>query len=99
MLSALTRFAHNKEICLSCCGVIWSLMSGLTNPAAVPLKEALEAMALVLHGNMDHGEVAEAACCAFWALALHGEPPFTAKPPTLAICREDLGGAFLYGRV
>ncbi|XP_062816313.1 serine/threonine kinase-like domain-containing protein STKLD1 isoform X5 [Anolis carolinensis] len=90
MLSALSRFAHNKEICLSCCGVIWSLMSGLTNPAAVPLKEALEAMALVLHGNMDHGEVAEAACCAFWALALHGVAEEEAHDPYAVLLMEAL---------
>nr|XP_060613730.1 serine/threonine kinase-like domain-containing protein STKLD1 [Anolis sagrei ordinatus] len=90
MLSALHRFAHNKEVCLSCCGVIWSLMASLTNPAAVPLKEALEAVALVLHGNMEHGEVAEAACCAFWALALHGIAEEEAHDPYALLLMEAL---------
>nr|XP_034958110.1 serine/threonine kinase-like domain-containing protein STKLD1 [Zootoca vivipara] len=72
ILTILGNFAQNKEICLACCGVIWSLVVHDTNVAESPLKYAIEVVSIILHMHLQDVEVAEAACCAFWALALHG---------------------------
>ncbi|XP_042333849.1 serine/threonine kinase-like domain-containing protein STKLD1 isoform X2 [Sceloporus undulatus] len=72
MLAILSKFAHNKEICLACCGVIWSLLANLTDVTEIPLKDAIKVVTLVLDAHLEHAEVAESACCAFWALSLHG---------------------------
>ncbi|XP_053230054.1 serine/threonine kinase-like domain-containing protein STKLD1 isoform X4 [Podarcis raffonei] len=72
ILTILGNFAQNKEICLACCGVIWSLVVHATNVAESPLKYAIEVVSIILHMHLEDVEVAEAACCAFWALSLHG---------------------------
>ncbi|XP_032993322.1 serine/threonine kinase-like domain-containing protein STKLD1 [Lacerta agilis] len=72
ILTILDNYAQNKEICLACCGVIWSLVIHATNVAESPLKYAIEIVSIVLHMHLEDVEVAEAACCAFWALSLHG---------------------------
>ncbi|XP_028570496.1 serine/threonine kinase-like domain-containing protein STKLD1 isoform X5 [Podarcis muralis] len=72
ILTILGNFAQNKEICLACCGVIWSLVVHATNVAENPLKYAIEVVSIILHMHLEDVEVAEAACCAFWALSLHG---------------------------
>lgn len=36
LLSILRKFLHNEKICLSCCGVLWSLaVSGKQNTASI----------------------------------------------------------------
>ncbi|CAI5794111.1 threonine kinase-like domain-containing STKLD1 [Podarcis lilfordi] len=72
ILTILGNFAQDKEICLACCGVIWSLVVHATNVAESPLKYAIEVVSIILHMHLEDVEVAEAACCAFWALSLHG---------------------------
>ncbi|XP_061460476.1 serine/threonine kinase-like domain-containing protein STKLD1 [Rhineura floridana] len=72
ILTILGNFAQNKEICFACCGVIWSLVVHVTDVAESPLKYAIEVVSIILHMHLEHAEVAEVACCAFWALSLHG---------------------------
>ncbi|XP_078238929.1 serine/threonine kinase-like domain-containing protein STKLD1 isoform X2 [Pogona vitticeps] len=72
MLTILSNFAHNKNISLACCGVIWSLVANGTDVAEYPLKYAIEVVSIILHTHLDDGETAESACSAFWALSLHG---------------------------
>ncbi|XP_048369255.1 serine/threonine kinase-like domain-containing protein STKLD1 [Sphaerodactylus townsendi] len=71
VLTILSNCAHNEDICLACCGVIWSLVANVTDVSEIPLKCAIEIVSAVLHMHLQHGKVAESACCAFWALALH----------------------------
>nr|XP_056716176.1 serine/threonine kinase-like domain-containing protein STKLD1 [Euleptes europaea] len=71
VLTVLSNCAHNKDISLACCGVIWSLVVNVTDMSEIPLKCAIEIVSAVLHMHLQHGDVAESACCAFWALALH----------------------------
>ncbi|XP_060107077.1 serine/threonine kinase-like domain-containing protein STKLD1 [Heteronotia binoei] len=72
VLTALSNCAQNKNISLACCGVIWSLVTNVTDVSEIPLKCAIEMVSTVLYVHLQHGDVAESACCAFWALALHG---------------------------
>ncbi|XP_063001057.1 serine/threonine kinase-like domain-containing protein STKLD1 [Elgaria multicarinata webbii] len=72
ILTILGNFAENKEICVACCGLIWTLVVNVTDVAENPLKYAIELVSIILHMHLGHAEVAESACCAFWALSLHG---------------------------
>uniref|UniRef100_A0A8C6VHX4 non-specific serine/threonine protein kinase n=1 Tax=Naja naja TaxID=35670 RepID=A0A8C6VHX4_NAJNA len=72
ILTTLSSFAHNREICLACCGLIWTLAVNVADVAQSPLKYATELVTIILHVHLYHVEVAEAACSAFWALSLHG---------------------------
>ncbi|XP_054853253.1 serine/threonine kinase-like domain-containing protein STKLD1 [Eublepharis macularius] len=71
VLTVLSNCAHNKDISLACCGVIWSLVVNVTDVSEMPLKYAIEIVSAVLHMHLPHGDVTESACCAFWALSLH----------------------------
>ncbi|XP_015270391.1 PREDICTED: serine/threonine kinase-like domain-containing protein STKLD1 [Gekko japonicus] len=71
VLTVLSNWAHNKDISLACCGVIWSLVASVTDVSEIPLKCAIEIVSTILHMHLQHGDVVESACCAFWALALH----------------------------
>ncbi|XP_060540585.1 serine/threonine kinase-like domain-containing protein STKLD1 [Pantherophis guttatus] len=72
ILTILGTFAHNREICFACCGLIWTLAVNVADVAQSPLKYATELVSVILHMHLDHVEVSEAACSAFWALSLHG---------------------------
>ncbi|XP_032867891.2 serine/threonine kinase-like domain-containing protein STKLD1 isoform X5 [Tyto alba] len=86
LLSILRNFLHNEQICLSCCGVLWSLaVSGQdtayeqavrnekeNNADLVLLKSAVPVTSAVLQEHLQNGTVAEAACSALWALSLQG---------------------------
>ncbi|KAF7241059.1 Serine/threonine kinase-like domain-containing protein STKLD1, partial [Varanus komodoensis] len=72
ILTILGSFAQNREICLVGCGLLWSLTVNMTDVAESPPKYAIELVSILLHMHLDHAEVAESACCAFWALSLHG---------------------------
>ncbi|KAM3825799.1 serine/threonine kinase-like domain-containing protein STKLD1 [Vipera latastei] len=72
VLTTLCRFAHNKELCLACCGLIWTLAVNVADVAESPLKYATELVSVILHLHLPHVEVAEMAVSAFWALSLHG---------------------------
>ncbi|KAL7980922.1 hypothetical protein Chor_002076 [Crotalus horridus] len=72
VLTTLCRFAQNKELCLACCGLIWTLAVNVADVAESPLKYATELVSVILHLHLPHVEVAEMAVSAFWALSLHG---------------------------
>ncbi|XP_063172519.1 serine/threonine kinase-like domain-containing protein STKLD1 [Candoia aspera] len=72
ILTILSNFAHNKEICLACCSIIWTLVVNVADVAEIPLKYATELVSIIFHMHLCHMEVAEAACSAFWALSLYG---------------------------
>ncbi|XP_077162862.1 serine/threonine kinase-like domain-containing protein STKLD1 isoform X3 [Paroedura picta] len=71
VLTVLSNCAHHKDISLACCGIIWSLVANVTDVSEIPLKCAIEIVSTILHMHLQSGDVAESACCAFWALALH----------------------------
>ncbi|KAG8142030.1 hypothetical protein E2320_006662, partial [Naja naja] len=62
ILTTLSSFAHNREICLACCGLIWTLAVNVADVAQSPLKYATELVTIILHVHLYHVEVAEAAC-------------------------------------
>ncbi|XP_025021872.1 serine/threonine kinase-like domain-containing protein STKLD1, partial [Python bivittatus] len=72
ILTILSNFPHNKEICVACCGIIWILAVNVADVTESPLKYATELVSIVFHMHLHHVEVAETACSAFWALSLHG---------------------------
>ncbi|XP_042333852.1 serine/threonine kinase-like domain-containing protein STKLD1 isoform X5 [Sceloporus undulatus] len=67
MLAILSKFAHNKEICLACCGVIWSLLANCCieeanyEPYALLLLEALRC-------HLERPILAKNACLALASL-------------------------------
>ncbi|XP_025950226.1 serine/threonine kinase-like domain-containing protein STKLD1 isoform X1 [Dromaius novaehollandiae] len=75
LLMIIRNFRHNEQICLSCCGVLWSLVvSGNleNNVDQALLKSAVCAISAVLEEHLQNGTVAETACSALWALSLQG---------------------------
>ncbi|XP_066466984.1 serine/threonine kinase-like domain-containing protein STKLD1 [Tiliqua scincoides] len=72
ILTILGNFAENSEICLACCGLIWSLVVNVPSMAELPVRYSLEVVFRVLQMHLQQGEVVESACSAFWALCLHG---------------------------
>ncbi|XP_028940596.1 serine/threonine kinase-like domain-containing protein STKLD1 [Antrostomus carolinensis] len=75
LLSVLRNFLHNEQICLSCCGVLWSLaVSGNSenNVDQALLRSAVPVTSAVLQEHLQNGTVAESACSALWALSLQG---------------------------
>ncbi|XP_009894511.2 serine/threonine kinase-like domain-containing protein STKLD1 [Dryobates pubescens] len=71
LLSAVRTFLPNQEICLSCCGVLWSLAVS-ENTEQTLLKGAVPVTSAVLQEHLQDGAVAETACSALWALSLQG---------------------------
>lgn len=51
-------------------------IDSVSNTAELPLKDSLGTVFRILELHLQQGEVAEAACSAFWALCLHGEHLF-----------------------
>ncbi|XP_025918055.1 serine/threonine kinase-like domain-containing protein STKLD1 isoform X2 [Apteryx rowi] len=75
LLMIIRNFLHNEQICLSCCGVLWSLVvsGNLENSVdQASLKSAVCAASAVLQEHLQNGMVAETACSALWALSLQG---------------------------
>ncbi|XP_068925353.1 serine/threonine kinase-like domain-containing protein STKLD1 [Petaurus breviceps papuanus] len=68
----LNNFPHNKEICLSCMGLLWSLTVNAVLANKTPLKEAVQLILKILDIYLNDGDRAEAACSALWVLSLQG---------------------------
>ncbi|XP_056668626.1 serine/threonine kinase-like domain-containing protein STKLD1 isoform X1 [Monodelphis domestica] len=68
----LNTFPHDKEICLSCLGLLWSLTVKAVMVDKTPLKEAVGLILKVLEIYLNDGERAEASCSALWVLSLQG---------------------------
>ncbi|NXG45305.1 STKL1 protein, partial [Psilopogon haemacephalus] len=102
LLSILRGFLPNGEICLSCCGVLWSLAVSENADQAL-LRSAVPVTSAVLQEHLRNGAVAESACSALWALSLQGclsEDEF--EPTTVLLLdalRENPGRAVLVKNV
>ncbi|NXX43156.1 STKL1 protein, partial [Tricholaema leucomelas] len=102
LLSIVREFLPNGKICLSCCGVVWSLAVSESADQAL-LRSAVPVTAAVLQEHLQHGAVAESACSALWALSLQGclsEDEF--EPTTVLLLdalRENPGRAVLVKNV
>ncbi|KAJ6651842.1 hypothetical protein lerEdw1_016438 [Lerista edwardsae] len=72
ILTIMGNFSDNRGICQACCGLIWSMVINVTNVGEIPLRYTLEVVFQILQLHLEHGEVAESACSAFWALCLYG---------------------------
>ncbi|XP_009997270.1 PREDICTED: serine/threonine kinase-like domain-containing protein STKLD1 [Chaetura pelagica] len=75
LLSVLRNFLHNEQICLSCCGVLWSLAASGNSENNVDkevLASAVPVISAVLQEHLQNGTVAESACSALWGLSLQG---------------------------
>ncbi|XP_074066881.1 serine/threonine kinase-like domain-containing protein STKLD1 isoform X2 [Macrotis lagotis] len=68
----LTNFPQNKEICLACLGLLWSLTVNAVLGNKTPLKEAVKLILKILDIYLSDGEIAEASCSALWVLSLQG---------------------------
>ncbi|KAM9069513.1 serine/threonine kinase-like domain-containing protein STKLD1 isoform X1 [Sarcophilus harrisii] len=68
----LNNFSHNKEISLSCLGLLWSLTVNAALPDKTPLKEAVNLILKILDIYLNDGDRAESACSALWVLSLQG---------------------------
>ncbi|XP_075761383.1 serine/threonine kinase-like domain-containing protein STKLD1 isoform X1 [Pelodiscus sinensis] len=72
VLSIISTFPHNREICLSCSGILWSLAVNESNIGQATLKNAVQIISGVLQEHYENGEVVESACSALWVLILQG---------------------------
>ncbi|XP_072488937.1 serine/threonine kinase-like domain-containing protein STKLD1 isoform X2 [Notamacropus eugenii] len=68
----LNNFPHNKKICLSCLGLLWSITVNAVLPNKIPLKEAVQLILKILDTYLSDGDRAESACSALWVLSLQG---------------------------
>ncbi|NWS55582.1 STKL1 protein, partial [Chunga burmeisteri] len=88
LLSILRNFLPNEKICLSCCGVLWSLAVSENNVAL--LKSAVPVTSAVLQEHLQNGTVTESACSALWALSLQGCLTEHEYEPTTALLLDAL---------
>ncbi|NXS51952.1 STKL1 protein, partial [Brachypteracias leptosomus] len=89
LLSVLRNFLHNEKICLSCCGVLWSLAVSENVDQAL-LRSAVPVTSAVLQEHLQNGAVSEAACSALWALSLQGCLTENEYDPTTALLLDAL---------
>ncbi|XP_054704645.1 serine/threonine kinase-like domain-containing protein STKLD1 isoform X2 [Grus americana] len=85
LLSIVRKFLHNEKICLSCCGVLWSLAVSENNVDQALLKSAVPVTSAVLQEHLRNGAVTESACSALWALSLQGCLTENEYEPTTAL--------------
>ncbi|XP_074911822.1 serine/threonine kinase-like domain-containing protein STKLD1 isoform X10 [Buteo buteo] len=90
LLSILRNFLHNEKICLSCCGVLWSLAVSENNVDQALLKSAVPVTSAVLQEHLQNGRVTESACSALWALSLQGCLTENEYEPTTALLLDVL---------
>nr|XP_048679308.1 serine/threonine kinase-like domain-containing protein STKLD1 isoform X3 [Caretta caretta] len=72
VLSIISNFPQNRQICLSCSGILWSLAVNESNMGQASLKNAVQIITGVLQEHRENGEVVESACSALWVLTLQG---------------------------
>uniref|UniRef100_A0A6I8N6W9 Serine/threonine kinase-like domain-containing protein STKLD1 n=1 Tax=Ornithorhynchus anatinus TaxID=9258 RepID=A0A6I8N6W9_ORNAN len=72
ILKYMDQFPQNREICLSCSNLVWSLFGNANLVGKLPQEEASEVITRVLTGHLQDGEVVESACSALWVLSLQG---------------------------
>ncbi|XP_023961806.2 serine/threonine kinase-like domain-containing protein STKLD1 isoform X3 [Chrysemys picta bellii] len=72
VLSIISNFPQNRQICLSCSGILWSLAVNESNMGQASLKNAVQIITGVLQEHREDGEVVESACSALWVLTLQG---------------------------
>ncbi|NXW62397.1 STKL1 protein, partial [Eurystomus gularis] len=89
LLSIIRNFLHNEKICLSCCGVLWSLAVSENVDQAL-LKSAVPVTSAVLQEHLQNGRVSESACSALWALSLQGCLTENEYEPTTALLLDAL---------
>ncbi|XP_064891780.1 serine/threonine kinase-like domain-containing protein STKLD1 isoform X13 [Columba livia] len=90
LLMILSGFPHNAKICLSCCGVLWSLAVGANNTDHALLKSAVPVISAVLQEHLQNGPVMESACSALWALSFQGCLTEDEYEPTTALLLDAL---------
>ncbi|XP_065552208.1 serine/threonine kinase-like domain-containing protein STKLD1 isoform X3 [Lathamus discolor] len=90
LLSILRNFIHNENICLPCCGVLWSLAVSEANIDRALLASAVPVVFEVLQEHIQNGAIAESACSALWALSLQGCLTENEYEPTTALLLDAL---------
>ncbi|NWH81869.1 STKL1 protein, partial [Piaya cayana] len=90
LLSVLTNFIHNEKICLSGCGVLWSLAASENIVDQALLRAAVPVTSAVLQEHLQNGTVAESASLALWALSLQGCLTEDDYEPTTALLLDAL---------
>ncbi|XP_077162865.1 serine/threonine kinase-like domain-containing protein STKLD1 isoform X5 [Paroedura picta] len=71
LMTSMKAYAKNEGLLWMICTLFMMMSSSVTDVSEIPLKCAIEIVSTILHMHLQSGDVAESACCAFWALALH----------------------------
>ncbi|KAK1144741.1 serine/threonine kinase-like domain-containing protein STKLD1 isoform X1 [Acipenser oxyrinchus oxyrinchus] len=72
LLKAMRTFIHNRDICMSCCGALWSLM---LNGKIIIIKISQRALLTVCSAGevyLQDEVLMESVCSALWSLILQG---------------------------
>ncbi|XP_054545191.1 serine/threonine kinase-like domain-containing protein STKLD1 isoform X2 [Talpa occidentalis] len=72
VLEHLDSFSHNRDICVNCLTLLWTLLVDAVIINKAPLAEASTLVARVLAAYPRDVEMAEASCAVLWLLSVHG---------------------------
>lgn len=72
LVRILERSLENREICQSCCALIWSLAMTENQTEEESLKNAVPVVCTLLQKYSTDGQLVETACTALWILAMKG---------------------------
>lgn len=72
LVRILERSLENREICQSCCALIWSLAMTENQTEEESLRNAVPVICTLLQKYSTDGQLVETACTALWILAMKG---------------------------
>ncbi|XP_029467007.1 serine/threonine kinase-like domain-containing protein STKLD1 isoform X2 [Rhinatrema bivittatum] len=72
VLKVLQHFSADRNLCLSCMGVLWGVAVNDRNTRRVSVEGAVQTVYDVMRLHFQDGEVVESACCALWGFSLQG---------------------------
>ncbi|XP_012576644.1 PREDICTED: serine/threonine kinase-like domain-containing protein STKLD1 [Condylura cristata] len=72
ILGHLDGFSQNRDICVNCLSLLWTLLVDAVITNKAPLEKALVLVARVLAAYPRDVEIAEAGCAVLWLLSAHG---------------------------
>ncbi|KAG8509454.1 Serine/threonine kinase-like domain-containing protein STKLD1, partial [Galemys pyrenaicus] len=74
VLERLDSFSQNRDICVNCLSLLWTLLVDAVVVNKAPLEKAMVLVARVLAAYPQDVEIAEAGCAVLWLLSALGEP-------------------------
>ncbi|MGH0135834.1 UNVERIFIED_CONTAM: hypothetical protein FKN15_029151, partial [Acipenser sinensis] len=72
LLKAMRTFIHNRDICMSCCGALWSLVLNGRNARIASAEGALLTVCSAGEVYLQDEVLMESVCSALWSLILQG---------------------------